>query len=166
MKEKNLEEYHDIYLKTYVLLLADVFETFCEMCLEYYLLDPAHLYTAPGFAWKAALKHGAEYCEHEDNVGGFKKRRECKKCPNEFQLELLTDIDKLLIFERSIRGGITQAVKRYEIANNKYMPDYDSEHISKLLHYLDANNLYGLTIVQKLPTHGFRWINKVEELTP
>ena len=62
MKEKNLEEYHDIYLKTYVLLLADVFETFCEMCLEYYLLDPAHLYTAPGFAWKAALKHGAEYC--------------------------------------------------------------------------------------------------------
>ena len=114
-------------------------------------------------AWKAALKHAAEYCEHED---GFKKRRECDKCPNEFQLELLTDIDMLLMVEKGIRGGITQAVKRYAKANNKYMPDYDSEQISMFLQYLDANNLYGSAMVQKLPTHGFRWINKVEELTP
>ena len=70
------------------------------------------------------------------------------------------------MFERGIRGGITQAVKHYAKANNKYMLDYDSEQISKFLQYLHANNLYGSAMVQKLPTHGFRWINKVEELTP
>jgi len=125
-----------------VLLLADVFETFRETCLEHYKLDPAHFYTAPGLAWKAALK--------ETGV----------------KLELLTDIDMLLMFEQGIRGGITQAVKRYAKANNKYMSNYDSEEVSRFLQYLDANNLYGWAMVQKLPTHGFRWINKVEEFTP
>ena len=118
-------------------------------------MDPAHFYTAPGLAWKAALKHASEYCEHED---GFKKSRDCDKCLNEFQLELLTDIDMLLMFEQGIRGGITQAVKRYAKANNKYIPDYDSGEVSTFLQYLDANNLYGWAMVQKLPTHGFRWV--------
>ena len=142
MKERTLGEYHDVYLKTDVLLLADVFETFRETCLEHYGLDPAHFYTAPGLAWKAALKHTG------------------------IQLELLRDVDMLLMFEQGIRGGITQAVKRYARANNRYMPDYNSDEASKFLQYLDANNLYGWAMVQKLPTHGFRWINKVEELTP
>ena len=72
----------------------------------------------------------------------------------------------LLMFEQGIRGGITQAVKRYARANNRYMTDYNSDEVSTFLQYLDANNLYGWAMVQKLPTHGFRWINKVEELTP
>ena len=142
MKERTLGEYHDVYLKTDVLLLADVFETFRETCLKHYRLDPAHFYTAPGLAWKAALKHTG------------------------IQLELLRDVDMLLMFEQGIRGGITQAVKRYARANNRYMPDYNSDEASTFLQYLDANNLYGWAMVQKLPTHGFRWINKVEELTP
>ena len=142
MKEKTLGEYHDVYLKTDVLLLADVFETFRETCLKHYGLDPAHFYTAPGLAWKAALK--------ETNVN----------------LELLVDIDMMLMFEKGIRGGITQAVKRYAKANNKYMPDYNQDEISKFLQYLDANNLYGWAMVQKLPTHGFRWIKQVEKFTP
>ena len=87
MDEKTLGCYHDTYLKTDVLLLADVFETFREMCLEHYKLDPAHFYSVPGLAWKAALK----------NTG--------------VNLELLGDIDMLLMFEQGIRGGITQAVK-------------------------------------------------------
>ena len=72
----------------------------------------------------------------------------------------------LLMFEQGIRGGITQAVKRYARANNKYMPDCNSDEASKFLQYVDANNLYGWAMVQKLPTHGFKWISKVEELTP
>ena len=142
MKKENLGEYHDVYLKTDVLMLADVFETFQETCLKHYGLDPAHFYTAPGLSWKAALKH------------------------TRVELELLRDVDMLLMFEQGIRGGITQAVKRYARANNKYMRDCDSDEASTFLQYLVANNLYGWAMVQKLPTHGFRWINKVGELTP
>ena len=100
---KTLGDYHDLYLKTDVLLLANVFETFRKTCLEHYQLDPAHFYTSPGLAWQACLKQTG------------------------ISLELLTDLDMLLMFERGTRGGITQAVHRYASANNKYMGDsFDS----------------------------------------
>ena len=72
----------------------------------------------------------------------------------------------LLMFEKGIRGGITQAVHRYAKANNRYMGDlYDSNEESSYLQYLDANNLYGWGMSQELPTHGFKWISNVEEFT-
>ena len=106
-------------------------------------------YTAPGLAWQALLKTVAGYCEHE------KRRKDCELCPNKFRLELLTDIDMLLMFEKGTRGGITQAVKRYAKANNKYMKDLDNpDEESIYLQYVDANNQYGWAMIQKLPTHG------------
>ena len=102
---RNIGDYHDLYLRTDVVLLANVFETFGNTCLKHYYLDPVHFYMAPGLAWKACLK----------------KTR--------VRLELLTDPDMLLMFERGIRGGITQAVHRYASANNKYMGDlYDPQY--------------------------------------
>ena len=80
---KDLREYHDLYLKTNVILLANVFEAFRKVCLKNYGLDPAHFCAAPGLAWKACLR----------------KTR--------IRLELLLDPDMLLMFERGIRGGIT-----------------------------------------------------------
>ena len=53
---KNLEDYHNLYNQVDVLLLADVFENFRNICIKNYKLDPAHYYTAPGLAWDAALK--------------------------------------------------------------------------------------------------------------
>ena len=91
---KNLGEYHDLYLKTDVILLANVFEAFRDVCLKNYDLDPAHFYTAPGLAWKACLKKTG------------------------IRLELLLDPDMLLMFERGIRGGITQSVHILARANN------------------------------------------------
>ena len=133
---KDMAEYHDLYLKTDVILLANVFEAFRKVCLKNYGLDPAHFYTAPGLAWKACLK----------------KTR--------IRLELLLDPDMLLMFERGIRGGITQSVNRWAKANNPYM---DSEFVrdkpTKYLQYLDANNLYGWTMSQPLPTRGFKWVS-------
>ena len=85
VEKKILGRYHDTYLKTDVLLLADVFETFWNTYLKNYKLDPAHFYIAPGLAWLVLLKTAAEYCEHE-------KRRNCELCLNKFRLELLTDI--------------------------------------------------------------------------
>ena len=113
MEKKTLGCYHDTYLKTDVLLLADVFETFRNTCLKNYKLVQAHSHTATGLVWQALLKTAAEYCGHE------KRLKECEVCPDEFRLELLTDIYMLLMVEKGIRGGITQEVKRYAKANNK-----------------------------------------------
>ena len=115
--KKNLGCNHDTYLKKDVLLLADVLEAFWITCLKSYKLDPAHFYTTPGLAWQAPLKTAAEYCEYE------KRCKECEVCPKKFRLKLLTDIDMLLMVEKGIRARITQEVKRYAKANNKYMKD-------------------------------------------
>ena len=142
MTEKTLGSYHDIYLNTDVLILVDVFENFRDTCLKHYKLDPAHFYTSPGLSWVAALK--------------FTK----------INLELLTDYDMLLMFEKGIRGGITQAVHRYSKANNKYIRDlYNPEEESSYLQYLDANNLYGWAMSQDLPTDNFKWEKNVEKFT-
>ena len=111
---------------------------FGRYLLKNYKLDPAHFYTAPGLAWQTLLRTAAESCEHE------KRHKECEVCPDKFRLELLTDIDMLLMVEKGIRDGITQAVKRYDKANNKYMNDlYNPDEKSIYLQYFDANNLYG-----------------------
>ena len=117
MEKKTLSFYQNTYFKTDVFQLADVFETFRNTCLKNYKLDPGHFNTALGLAWQTLLKTATEYCEHET------RRKDCELWPDEFRLELLTDIDMLLMAEKGIRGGITQAVKRYAKANNKYMKD-------------------------------------------
>ena len=101
-------------------------------------LDPAHYYTATGLAWDASLfKTGVK-------------------------LDLLTDPDMYLMVERGIRGGISMITHRHSMANNKYMKDYNSDEESKYITYLDANNLYGYAMVQKLPTSDFRWMEPQE----
>ena len=55
-KMNTMGDYHDLYLKTDVLLLADVFEKFIKICLDYYGLDPCHYFSSPGLAWNAMLK--------------------------------------------------------------------------------------------------------------
>ena len=131
---KNLGDYHDLYLKTDVCLLADIFERFRDISLNIYKLDPAHYYTAPGLAWDAALKI------------------------TDVKLELLTDINMLLMIERGMRGGISMISKRFAQANNPYMGKlYDSNKETSYLLYIDCNNLYGWAMSQPLPTSGFKW---------
>ena len=125
-KLKNLGEYHDLYVQSDTLLLADVFEKFRNMCIKVYQLDPAHFLSLPGLAWQACLK--------ETSV----------------KLQLLTDYDMLLMVEEGIRGGIGLSIHRYAKAHNKYIKNYDKNKESSYIQYLDASNLYGWAMSQKL----------------
>ena len=138
---KTFKDYHDLYNVSDVLLLADVFENFRDVCMKNYQLDPAWYYTAPGLAWDAALKKTG------------------------VELELLSDPDMLLMFEKGIRGGISMISNRHGKANNSYMGDeYDDKRATKYITYLDANNLYGWAMCKPLATHGFKWMDD-DELT-
>ena len=135
-KCKNFGDYHDIYLETDVMLLTDVFETFRSMALKNYGLDPAYKFSTPGFAWSAMMKN------------------------TKMKLELITDYDMHLMYEKGIRGGIsTVGAKRLAEANNKYCKNYDPEKPSTHIMYHDANALYGWAMTQKLPYGGFKWID-------
>ena len=133
---KNMGEYHDLYLKSDILLLADVFENFRKTCLQYYKLDPCHYFTSPGLSWDAMLKM------------------------TNIKLELMTDIDMFQFIEKGMRGGTSYIANRHGKANNRYMKTYDEKAPSKYIMYLDANNLYGWAMSQYLPTGGFKWLAK------
>ena len=135
-KMNSIGEYHDFYLKTDVLLLADVFEEFIKTCLDYYGLDPCHYFSSPGLSWNAMLK-----------MTGI-------------ELELISDSDMHLFIEKRMRGGISYIAKRYSKANNKYMKCYDSNKESVLIVYLDANNLYGWAMIKYLPYEELKWLSK------
>ena len=101
-------DYHDLYLKTDVLLLADVLQTFIGVRLEYYWLDPCHYFSSPGVSWDVMLK-----------MTGL-------------ELELISHIDMYLFVEKGMRGGISYIAKRYSKANDKYMKSNDNNKPSKI----------------------------------
>ena len=132
----DIGDYHDLYVQTDTLLLAEVFETFRDKCIEIYGLDPSLFYSGPGLAWQACLKKA------------------------DVKLELLTDYQMLLMIEEGIRGGMYQSTHRCAKANNKHMKNSDKKIESSYLTYLDANNLHGRATSQKLPVNGFMWYTK------
>ena len=130
---KNLGEYHELYVQSDTLLLADVFENFRNMCIKAYELDPAHFLTAPGLAWQACLKKTG------------------------VELELFTNAIMLLMVKEGTRGGMCHAIHRHAKANNKYTKNYDEDKESSYIQFLDANSLCGWAMYQKLPVRDFKW---------
>ena len=113
---ETMKDYHKLYNETDALLLADVFENFRDICLKIYGLDPVYYFTAPGLAWDACLKI------------------------TNINLELLSDLDMLLMFEKGIRGGISMISNRYGEANNKYMSKgFNRNKLKKHLMYCLRN---------------------------
>ena len=116
---KTLGDYHDLYLKSDVLLLADVFENFRKMCKDYYGLDCAHYTSTLSLSWDALLKM------------------------IRIKLGLTTNIDQHLFTGKDLRGGISVITHRKSEANNKYLIKFDKNKEPKYISFLDANNLYG-----------------------
>ena len=136
---KTLGDYHDVYLKADVLLLADVFERFRTTSLDTYKLDPAHYFTSPGLAWDAMLRYTG------------------------IKLQLLTDPDMVLMIERGIRGGVSMITKKHAQANNPYNAEtYDRSKPNTYLMYYDANNLYGWAMSESMPEKDFAWCTQQE----
>ena len=106
---KNLGEYHDLYVQSDTLLLADVSQNFRDKYIEVYGLDPVYFLSAPGLAWQTCLRKTG------------------------VRIELINDIDMLLMIEEGIRGGICHSVYRHAKANNKYMKGYDKNKESSFL---------------------------------
>ena len=94
-KMNTMGDYHDLYLKTDVLLIADVFEKFISTCLDYCGLDLCHYFSSPGLIWDVMFK-----------MTGI-------------ELDLIPDIDMHLFIEKGMRGGISYVAKRHSKANNK-----------------------------------------------
>ena len=140
---KTFKDYHNLYLQADVLLLSDVFENFRKVCQKIYGLDAAYYYTAPGLSWSAFMKFTTE--EYKAQGKGL------------FFIELITDMDMYQMFEKAIRGGLSQISKRYAKANNKYMSSYDKAKDDSYILYLDANNLYGASMSGYLPKSDFKW---------
>ncbi len=135
----SFEAVHDFYLKLDVLLLTDIGEKFRNESIGNFSLDPSFYYSLPGYSWDAMLYY------------------------TKVELELLSDEQMYTFFEKSIRGGICQAVKRYSRACNPYLPDFQpSTPIDKIVYLLqlDANNLYALSLRQYLPHRDFKWVEE------
>ena len=133
-ERKNLRKYHDLYVQSNTVLLADVFENLRNMRLKVYKLNRAKFLSAPGLAWQVALKKTI------------------------VKLDLLTNINMLLMLEKSIWGRIFHPIYRYAEANNKYMVDYDKNKESSYLQHWNVNNLYGYAMLQKLLVNNFELI--------
>ena len=98
---KTMSDYHNLFLKTYVLSLADVFKKFVGVCLEYYGLDRCHDFRSLVLNWDVMLKMTI------------------------VELQLISDIDMYLFVENGMRGGVSYIAKRYSKVNNKYMKPID-----------------------------------------
>lgn len=131
---KTFEEYHDAYLEMDVLLLADIFEAFVNVCLANYRLDPGFYYTSPGLSWDAMLL--------------FTKVR----------FEMIKNIDIYNMIEDGMRGGISTANHRYAQANNEHLSDYNKDEKLTTIQYMDFSNLYGWAMSQSLPISGFKFV--------
>src|SRR5438132_14188226 len=110
-----MQGYHDLYLLTDVLLLADVFESFRWFSMRNYQLDPAHYYTSPGLSFDACLKM------------------------TKAKIELLTDPDSLLFFESAIRGGVSMITHIHAKSNNLVVNGNNTDVVHLYILYFQVN---------------------------
>lgn len=115
-KLKTFRQFHDLYMESDVMLLADVFERFRNDSLKNYGLDPAHFATAPGLSWHACLKM------------------------TKIRLDVVRDPDMNMFIDKSGPGGMSEATTPYLRANNPKVAGYNPDLITTWMLLLDCNN--------------------------
>jgi len=133
-----LQNYHDHYLLSHVLLLADVFENFRNAIMKEHNLDCLHVLTLPSLARASALKFTG--VKHDS----------------------ITDPDAYLMIENNMRGGIATISHRHALANSPPVEGYYLNKSTNYLTYLDANNLYGDAMSNPLPVGKFQLLSQIE----
>lgn len=118
-KMKSLDDNYDLYVKTNVLLLDDVFENFRGLCKQFYDIDTITLLTSPGLSCQVCL------------------------IKTWVELELLTDINMLLFIEKNIRGGTSQIIQKFVLVPNILVPNHNSNELPSNILYWYVNNAYG-----------------------
>ena len=138
-KCKTFSDYLELYQNLDVVLLSEVFTSFRRTSISYYKLDPIHFVTSADLTWNAGLKL------------------------SKIELELFRDINDYIWLENHMRGGICLLGKRYAVANDPYIPEsYNSNIENSFIFSLDANNLYGYSMIQSLPYGNFHWLTLSE----
>ena len=135
---KNLTDFHNVYVLSDTVLLADVFENFRNLSIKQYRLDPAHFVSLPSYTLDACLL-------------------KCK-----VKLELITDPSIFCFIESGLRGGLCKVTCRHAKANNPLLENYNSNHETSYISYVDCNSLYASVMTKCLPTGGFRFLDKNE----
>ena len=115
-KLKTFRQFHDLYMESDVMLLADIFERFRSDSLKNYGLDPAHFATSPGLSWHACLKM------------------------TKIRLDIIRDPDMSMFIDRSGHGGVSKARNTYLRANNPKLEGYNPDLVTLWLLLLDCNN--------------------------
>lgn len=118
-KKKITKDFHDLYLRIDVFLLANVFEEFRNMSLEYYGLDFSHYFSSPGLNWNVTLK----------------KRG--------IKLGFVIDAQMCQSIKKCIRGWISDITQRHTKTNNYYVESCNKDKPSKHIIYKEANTSYG-----------------------
>jgi hypothetical protein len=138
---KTFKHYHDLYLWLDVLLLSDVVNSYRQKSMETYGLDPLYYASVSSYAFDCMLK------------------------VTEVELELITDPNMFLMFEKSLRGGISMAGHPYACAENKYTRFMNGDESMEerpednFLMYVDCNSLYASVMTEALPYGGFLWVD-------
>jgi hypothetical protein len=151
---KTMRDYHDLYLKIDVLLLADVWQNFRQLCIATSGLEPTNYISLPSYGFDSLFRQ-KQYTA-EKTIALFKEGQD----------------DMFMWVEKSIRGGVSTITHRHAVADNKDMESHkndtrtlDNPSDSTYIKYFDANNLYAVAMVQKLPTGDYKWDHDLESWT-
>jgi len=138
-KCENMEDFHNVYVKLDVILLADCMENFRRVGIQEYGLDPAHCWTLAGYTWQCCLKM------------------------TNLELQMIADPNIYLMFENAIRGGVSTVSNGYSKAKNKYLSNYDLSQPSLYIMSWDVVDLYSYCMSFKLPCGNFQFINEPDK---